>query len=99
MTREEQIDWLCRLRADLNNGIVHTPWNEEFTEALTDVLEHDTLLSENKGEWIYDKAIENWRCSKCNETPKTLGYVGTDDFMREHFKFCNHCGADMRGDT
>ena len=51
------------------------------------------------GEWIYDKAIENWRCSKCNETPKTLGYVGTDDFMREHFKFCNHCGADMRGNA
>lgn len=39
MTREEQIDWLCRLRADLNNGIIFTPWNKEFTEALTDVLD------------------------------------------------------------
>lgn len=48
-----------------------------------------------KGHWIYDKTIENWRCSKCNETPKTMGYVGTADFMAEHFKFCNHCGAYM----
>lgn len=48
-----------------------------------------------KGHWIYDKTIENWRCSKCNETPKTMGYVGMADFMAEHFKFCNHCGANM----
>lgn len=41
MTKEEQIDWLCRLRADLNNGIISTPWNKEFTEALTDVLENN----------------------------------------------------------
>lgn len=47
------------------------------------------------GKWLYDKTIENWRCSICNETPKTLGYVGTDDFMAEHFKFCNHCGMKM----
>lgn len=41
MTREEQIDWLCRLRADLNNGVIFTPWNKEFTEALNDVLEQE----------------------------------------------------------
>lgn len=46
-----------------------------------------------KGYWIYDNF--NWRCSECNETPKTMGYVGTADFMTEHFKFCNHCGARM----
>jgi hypothetical protein len=39
MTREEQIDWLCRLRADLNNGVIFTPWNKEFTEALNEILE------------------------------------------------------------
>lgn len=47
------------------------------------------------GKWIYDKTIQNWRCSECNETPKTLGFVGTADFMVEHFRFCNHCGAEM----
>lgn len=45
------------------------------------------------GHWIYENY--NWRCSECNETPKTMGYVGTADFMTEHFKFCNHCGAKM----
>lgn len=41
MTREEQTDWLCRLRADLNNGVIFTPWNKEFTEALTSILEQE----------------------------------------------------------
>jgi hypothetical protein len=54
-------------------------------------------VTQKSGKWIYDETIENWRCSKCNETPKTMGYVGTADFMAEHFKFCNHCGAKMRG--
>lgn len=48
-----------------------------------------------KGHWIYDKSIDNWICSKCGETPKTIGYVGSDAFMAEHFKYCNHCGAKM----
>ena len=49
------------------------------------------------GKWIYNRDIQNWECSECSETPKTLGYVGTSAFMTEHFKFCNHCGAVMRG--
>ena len=56
------------------------------------------LVEEHKvGKWIYDKTSQNWRCSECSETPKTLGYVGTSAFMTEHFKFCNHCGAEMLG--
>jgi hypothetical protein len=47
------------------------------------------------GRWFYDKSIENWRCSECKETPKTMGYCGSANFMVEHFKFCNHCGAKM----
>jgi len=48
------------------------------------------------GRWIYDKNIDNWRCSKCGETPKTMGYCGAAAFMAEHFKYCNHCGAKMQ---
>ena len=47
------------------------------------------------GHWIYDDIANNWRCDKCGETPKTMGYVGTGKFMAEHFKFCNHCGVRM----
>lgn len=49
------------------------------------------------GEWIYDEKLCNWKCSNCLETPKTIGYVGSSEFMIEHFKYCNHCGAKMRG--
>lgn len=46
MTREEYVDWLCRLRADLNNGVIFTPWNKEFTEALTGILEQESIAQE-----------------------------------------------------
>ena len=48
------------------------------------------------GRWIYDKNIDNWKCSKCGETPKTMGYCGSVAFMAEHFKYCNHCGSKMQ---
>ncbi len=47
------------------------------------------------GHWIYDKRIENWKCSECGCSPKTIGYVGNAEFMREHFKYCAHCSAKM----
>lgn len=50
---------------------------------------------QKKPHWIYDESINNWICSECKETPKTIGYVGTAEFMTEHFKYCNHCGAKM----
>ena len=53
--------------------------------------------SDNKGEWIYDKGINNWRCSRCGQTPPPTGYVGKADFMATYFKFCPNCRADMRG--
>jgi hypothetical protein len=69
-----------------------TPKSETVTEFADRCRECGKM---RKGHWIYDETIENWRCSKCNETPKTMGYVGTADFMAEHFKFCNHCGRKM----
>jgi hypothetical protein len=53
------------------------------------------IPKQKTGHWFYDKSIENWRCSECKETPKTMGYCGSANFMVEHFKFCNHCGAKM----
>lgn len=47
------------------------------------------------GHWIYDKRIENWKCSECGYTTKMIGYVGCAEFMAKHFKFCNHCGVRM----
>lgn len=56
-----------------------------------------TVEERKIGKWIYNKDTQNWECSECGEPPKTLGYVGTSAFMTEHFKFCNHCGTEMRG--
>ena len=47
------------------------------------------------GHWVYDNLIENWVCSECGQSCKTMGYAGTSDYMAEHFKYCNHCGAKM----
>lgn len=65
----------------------------KFLVKYMEVLEKQ--MEPKTGHWIYDKTIENWRCSKCNEIPRTIGYVGTADFMAEHFRFCNHCGTKM----
>lgn len=60
MTREEYIDWLCRLRADLNNGVIFTPWNKEFTEALTGILEQEpnTVIATGDGAYYKIKALQ-----------------------------------------
>ena len=50
MSSEDRIDWLCRLRSDLNNGILFTPWRQEYVEALDDVLD-----PKNKSYYEYTK--------------------------------------------
>lgn len=85
-------EWLKTAIHNFYYGLKHTP-TEEDIQAYIDAA--PSVSTEKTGHWIYDKTIENWRCSKCNETPKTMGYVGTADFMAEHFKFCDHCGARM----
>lgn len=73
---------------------------KDFTEAediiISSICHHGyTVCKLPQGEWIYDEKLCNWKCSKCFETPKTIGYTGNRDFMNEHFKYCNHCGAKM----
>ena len=99
MTREEKIDWLCRLRSDLE-FLMPKKQRAKFTQALTETISDLSALSEsaeNNGEWIYDMSINNWRCSKCGQTLPPTGYVGNADFMATYFKFCPNCRADMRG--
>lgn len=75
-------------------------YTEGLSETVTEFADRCRECGKmRKGHWIYDETLGNWRCSKCNETPKTMGYVGTADFMAEHFKFCNHCGAKMESEV
>lgn len=64
MTREEQTDWLCRLRADLNNGVIFTPWNKEFTEALTGILDQSPK-TEQFAKWVATEMFDDmWEYNK-----------------------------------
>lgn len=67
----------------------------ELREQVARLTERGSALSENKGVWIYDEGIYNWRCSRCGQTPPPTGYAGKADFMATHFKFCSHCGAEI----
>jgi hypothetical protein len=70
---------------DLNYGQIM-----EYIDKIPSVIPQPKI-----GRWIYDKNIDNWKCSECGETPKTMGYCGAVAFMAEHFKYCNHCGTKM----
>lgn len=50
MTREERLDWLCRLRGQLVYFDMSDHWRTNFTHALSDEI-HD-LQQESKAEWI-----------------------------------------------
>ena len=53
MTREEKIDWLCRLRSSLE-WLTSERHRADFTQALTEVI--SDLIdaeSDNKGKWIH----------------------------------------------
>ena len=60
MTREEQTDWLYRLRAYLNNGVIFTPLNKEFTEALTGILEQEPKM-EQFAKWVATEIFDDMR--------------------------------------
>lgn len=92
---DEEIIEKCRKK---NYGICETLMNRIIDSTPLENNMPSVTPTRPKGKWIYDKTIQNWRCSECNETPKTLGFVGTADFMVEHFRFCNHCGAEMESE-
>ena len=83
MKREEQTDWLYRLRAYLNNGVIFTPWNKEFTEALTGILEQAPKM-EQFAKWVATEIFNDmWEYNKdafaeiaCRKLAK-LGIVRT----------------------
>jgi hypothetical protein len=88
ISRKAMLEYQQYLHGKMPNEENHKLW--EFIKELPSVTP-----KQKTGHWFYDESIENWRCSECKETPKTMGYCGSANFMAEHFKFCNHCGAKM----
>ena len=92
MTREEQIDWLCRLRADLNNGVIFTPWNKEFAEALNDVLDQEPKTGHWISRWYAGHDFHFHVCSECNEEFSCDMETG---ISIDNYRYCPNCGAKM----
>lgn len=69
---------------DRITGKVHIGYSSYKLDVLSEFIREDFILS-RKGHWIeYGKL---WKCSEC------------EDLSCCHENYCNHCGADMRGDT
>ena len=48
-----------------------------------------------RGKWYWNNYRYDWCCSNCSHSADH--YIGNDDAYKEpSFKFCPHCGADMR---
>ena len=49
------------------------------------------------GHWIYTE-YHTWCCSECGGNPhKGTGFVPNKDGMKMRWKYCNLCGAEMKG--
>jgi predicted aldo/keto reductase-like oxidoreductase len=90
MTREEQIDWLCRLRANLNNGVIFTPWNKEFTEALNDVLEQEPIMDQIRAEIANHCGVNTDYCDSCRFCTDSIG-------LREILQIIDKYKAESEG--
>ena len=76
----------------MNNGVIFTPWNKEFTVALTDILDQEPKM----GHWIGGDG--SYICSCCRYNPEYfLEPLGLDggSYMAIPMKYCPNCGAKM----
>lgn len=88
---EDTLDWLCRLRSDIQNHAVRIIEDDKFrnkyVEALNDVIELQKVRPEvevSEWRWIIEKGQSYVKCLKCG---------GLEVF---HAPFCHWCGASMR---
>ena len=113
MTREEQVDWLCRLRSGLNNGVIFTPWNKEFTEALTGILEQEfngdcvnrQMVLDQTYLWSKDEFLRvtnpfDYLRKRINSLPPVTAESKTGhwEWLTEDKYRCSNCNYETRVD-
>ena len=74
-----------------------------FMECIIRVNDAPTVEERKKGKWIeYDSDEDKYdiiKCPCCKNTFTVDSYHWTDiGFIKDDFKFCPNCGADMRGE-
>lgn len=100
MTREENLDWLCRLRSKI---YVYMPreWLIPMNDAL-DAAIKDLEQGPRKGHWepgrklslafegatLKEIIYEDWHCSNC--------HCAVEESVKPKWNYCPNCGADMR---
>lgn len=91
MTKEEQLNWLRRLRSDISymdfsiDVEVSLERKKQYRQVLSEVI---NALERKKGKWI-EYIPEHGKCPFCGNQVDLLGGKINN--------FCGECGADMRG--
>lgn len=91
MSREEQLDWLCRLRSEVK---IYMPreWIDHFEDALTESIE---ALSQEPDK--YRKEAKRWK-NKWLKSQKKTGHWIQLDYQRGKFE-CSECHTQGYVDT
>ncbi len=91
MTRDEAINWIINLTADIGKMEHQDLWHyEQALEEIRDMIEAMPLEQPEriKGRWIKISPAGIYECSVCGQN------VMTDDI--DVYYYCHGCGADMR---
>lgn len=88
------------------NKVVIVPQEviEELSKSMIKIIDEidwnvliNKCLERPKGEWIFTEYMV-WKCSNCGGNPHTgTGFVPDTERMKRQWKYCNLCGASMRG--
>lgn len=97
MTRDEAVNWMINISADIGKAEHRELWHyEQALSEIREILESEP--ERKKGRWIgteFDGYADGnpvyyeWKCSAC-------GCVVEDE--EPTWNFCPNCGADMIGD-
>lgn len=93
MTREEELDWLCRLKSEICTCMPKN-WKNMSTalDMAIKALEQEHFTVDSKpivhAHWT-DCAITGIKCSNCNFP------LWVDDKTIHKLAYCPHCGAKM----
>lgn len=88
-----------------NCGMGQVEWSDHLikeSDAIDGLNELPPVQPSRKGHWIevaqYSDGKHKIECSECGNYIFDRGHANSKN-VKEKYKYCNYCGADMRGDT
>ena len=96
-TYADWLDWLCRLRSEINSGMdmarVPQSHRDKYIDVLTDVIDVLPSITQKSGKWLLTHLSNMAYCSECDYLFKDIPAS-----MVEQFKYCPNCGAKMESE-